>query len=220
MYEISISIGFKGYQVIVWYTRVLVALVFDVCQLPHRKLGMKRCQIGRCVLFERKAGRVEAVVILGGDDSVNLGASELLKTEEQESSAFLFKPRKAIDSKPTLFNGVELGVLQDGTFPMTPSEKIGCLSMLMTEEGFKSQRALVQYIGVNYRPDISATVQLTAPGNMQIAEAQFKSLHKAIDYMKETIHAGPDFVKLYLSLVRVVVLSDASFANAAGVKSQ
>lgn len=103
---------------------------------------------------------------------------------------------------------------------MTQSEKIGRLSIPMTEERFESQRALGQYIGVNCRPDICSTVQMDAPGNMQIGKARSKLFLKKIEHMMEEVQVGLDFGKLDLGSARVAVLSDASFANAAEMKTQ
>lgn len=103
---------------------------------------------------------------------------------------------------------------------MTKSKKIENLSTPTTEEGFRSQSALAQYIVVNCRPDVCAAVQLIAPGSTKVEDAQFKSLGKAVPHLKETKKIGFDFVKLDIASVCVVVWPDASFAKAIGMKSQ
>lgn len=55
---------------------------------------------------------------------------------------------------------------------------------------------------------------------MQIGETRIKLLRKAIDHVKETNHVVLDPVKLDPGSIQAVVLSDASYANAAEMKSQ
>lgn len=85
---------------------------------------------------------------------------------------------------------------------------------------FISQRALAQYIGVNVRPDICAPVQLIAPGKNEVTDKDIKSLKKTTKFLKETIEQGLTFVPLNLETMRLVLMTDASFANAQGMKSQ
>lgn len=74
-----------------------------------------------------------------------------------------------------MFNGIELVEIQDDTIKMTQEKKIEELQIPKTEESFRSQRALAQYISVNCRPNICATVQLIALVNTKVEERQFKS---------------------------------------------
>lgn len=73
---------------------------------------------------------------------------------------------------------------------MTEQKKILKLVTPTTKEAFRSQRALTQYIAMNCRPDICATLQLIAPGNARIENRQFKSLKKSITNMKDTSGVG------------------------------
>lgn len=90
----------------------------------------------------------------------------------------------------------------------------------MTERELKSKRALVQYISVNCRPDVRGLVQLIALRNETITKAQFILLRKAIEHIKKSHSQGLDFVKIYIKLILVAMISDASFANAPALKSQ
>lgn len=85
---------------------------------------------------------------------------------------------------------------------------------------FGSQRVLAQYLGVNFRSDNGATAQLIAPGSAKVENKQCKSLKKSIYHMKETRNIDLKFNKLDVNSVRVVVLSNTSFANTPGMKSQ
>lgn len=55
---------------------------------------------------------------------------------------------------------------------------------------------------------------------MLILEGPFKSLRKAADAMKGTIHVGFDFVELDPGSVRLVLFSNGSLANEAGMICQ
>lgn len=59
-----------------------------------------------------------------------------------------------------------------------------------------------------------------APVYCNIEEKQYKSLKKAVDHLKGASEFGLNFVRLYVSLVRIYVFSDASCANAPRIKRQ
>lgn len=154
------------------------------------------------------------------DDSIIVSTEEFLAREEEESKAFRSEPKTHIGITPTMFKGVEFVKIQDGTIKVTQEKKIGELKIPTTEEGFRSHRTLVQYIGVSCQPDICATDQLIAPTNAKFEGRQLKSLRTAINHIHETKDSGLDFVRLDTESVHIVGLSNASFANTAGLKSQ
>ena len=78
----------------------------------------------------------------------------------------------------------------------------------------------MQYIGVNVRPDVCAPVQLIAPGNKPTSPEEYKSLQKTTKYLQKTKEQGLNYLPLDLESIRIVLLTDASFANATGMKSQ
>lgn len=119
-----------------------------------------------------------------------------------------------------MINGVDWVMTKDGTAMMTQEKRIDKLKVLTTEEGFRSQRVLAQFIGAICRPNIFATVQLIAPANANVKERQFKSKRTAINHMHEKNGSGLDFNALDIQSVRIVMFSNASFANAASLKSQ
>lgn len=124
-----------------------------------------------------------------------------------------------ITDKPTSFNGIMIH--KEGTkMVIAQKEKIDRLHMVDTQVEFNSQRALAQYVGVNVRPDVCAPIQLIAPGSQPTTDAEFKSLRRSTKFLKETRTQGLNFTPLNLETVRLVLLSDASFGNAAGLKSQ
>lgn len=184
------------------------------------RLGMSRSRADPCLLFRHDFDRLSAMVILQVDDSLIAGSQIFLTDEDSASKAFLSKPRQRIGRKAICFNGLEICEKEGGTLSINQRRKIDGLTVPTSEKGFRSQRALVQYIGVNCRPDVCATVQLIAPGKEGTTKSQFASLKRAVEHLKRRPEQGLDFVKLHMPSVRVVVISDASFANAPGLKSQ
>lgn len=54
---------------------------------------------------------------------------------------------------------------KDGMINMTKKENMDQIDNVNVQKSFTSLRALAQYIGVNKRPGICATVQLIEPGS-------------------------------------------------------
>lgn len=109
---------------------------------------------------------------------------------------------------------------KDVRYRLTQTEKISKLNFDNTAASFVSNRALAQYIGVNVRPDVCAPVQLIAPGLEPPTKEEMKLLRKIIDFLKDTSGQGLDYVKVDMDTARIVLLTDASFANARDLKSQ
>lgn len=110
-------------------------------------------------------------------------------------------------------------------YRITQEDKISKLEYadtvsIVTIDQFISARALAQYIGVNTRPDICAPIQLIAPGKDPPSKADIKLLRKITGFMKDTIDQGLYYVKLNLRTARIVLVTDASFANTKDIKSQ
>lgn len=77
-----------------------------------------------------------------------------------------------------------------------------------------------KYICVKLRSEICAPVQLFAPGSLPTTDIQQKVLKKALKLMIETKDQGLNYTKLELPSSKLVLLSDAPFVNATGLKSQ
>lgn len=97
---------------------------------------------------------------------------------------------------------------------------IEMVNITVTEEGFKDQRELAQYLDVGGRSIIPTTVQMIAMVNKSVSESQSVALQKATGHPKRTKETGLGFVKLNTLLVRIVVLLDDPFGNNDGMKSQ
>ena len=76
------------------------------------------------------------------------------------------------------------------------------------------------YVTKRRCPDVCAPVQLIAPGKSPTTQQEMRSLRKTTKFLKETADQGLNFVKLDIDTIRLVLLTDASFANAEGMKSQ
>lgn len=63
-------------------------------------------------------------------------------------------------------------------------------------------------------------MQLIAPGNVPVTKDELATITKTITHMKETKEDGLRYVRLDKESVRMVLLTDASFANARGFRSQ
>lgn len=79
---------------------------------------------------------------------------------------------------------------------------------------------MLQYKGVNFRPDICVPVQLLAPGILSATKIDQKALKKAINFMIETKYRGLNYINQYFPSSKLVFLSDVSFSNSIGLKNQ
>lgn len=79
---------------------------------------------------------------------------------------------------------------------------------------------MCQYIGVNIRPDITVRVQQIGPGNSPGRPHGLKSLNETIAHMQVASTTGLYYVPMNLATVRLIFVTDASFANARGLKIQ
>lgn len=72
---------------------------------------------------------------------------------------------------------------------------------------------MAQYVGVNSRPGVKASVQLVSPGNDPITKEYLKLLTKAIHHLKKTQDTGLTSTRNYIATMCLVHLTDTSFAN-------
>lgn len=184
------------------------------------RLGMQRSMVDPCVLLKRDKDGLVGTIILQVDDSFGVGTETFLHDEATAVTQFKHKPRQILGATAVRFNGLHISKLNDGKVLLGQHEKIEKLQTPSDEKRFASMRALAQYVGVNIGPDICAPVQLVAPGSEQTTAAEFKTLEKVIDFLKDTKDFKMVFTPLKLDTARLVLISDASFANARGLKSQ
>lgn len=72
------------------------------------------------------------------------------------------------------FNGIRLTRGNDSVVRMEQRDKIEKLTIPTNDKEFASKHAMVQYIGVNFHPDVCAPVQLVAPGQEQTTKEGYK----------------------------------------------
>lgn len=100
------------------------------------------------------------------------------------------------------------------------NDKVDNLEKAETPNTFPNQRAVTQYIGVNSRPDICASVKLIAPERYPTTIPEYKSFSKILKFLRSSKHDVLSFVILDMSTVKLIDISDASFANAQGMRRQ
>lgn len=91
-------------------------------------------------------------------DSFIVGMESFLRAENEMGAVFLSKRRTTIEKAKTLFNRIRLSVTSKKKIRITQQKKILGLNTPTTQEKARSQRALAQYIFLNTRPDICASV--------------------------------------------------------------
>lgn len=184
------------------------------------KLNMTRATSDPCLLIRRDGTNLQGIVILQVDDSFAIGTEEFEQEEDEQSKEFLSKPKTILTEKQIPFNGIMIAKEKDGTIKVTQQEKITKLQHPATQKDFTSQRALAQYIGVCTRPDVCANIQLIAPGAQKTTEDEFRTLKKTMDHLSATKERGLTYKRIDMSTMRLIVISDASFANTRNLRSQ
>lgn len=173
-----------------------------------------------CLFVKRNDGKLEGAIVIQVDDSLGVGGQEFLSCEERAVSTLKHKPRQYLGKILVVFNGLTIRQQADGLVILNQTEKIENLSPAADQKAFASTRALAQYIGVNISPDICAPVQLIAPGNSDASPEEYKLLNKVVNFVKEAKDSLLKFVPLHLKTARLVLVSDASFANARDLRNQ
>ena len=184
------------------------------------ELNMDRVKTDPCVLVRRNGQNLEGMVALQVDDSLAMGTASFMSDEEIASSKFICKPRSLLTNKPLTFNGLTLTRSTNGKIYATQKEKILRLKHPTNQSEFTSNRALAQYIGVCVRPDLCAAIQLLAPGKEPTTPTEMKQLTKTINRLHETSDTGLSFCPLNLDKTKLIIISDAAFGNARGLRSQ
>lgn len=182
-------------------------------------LGMKRSKVDPCVLYRRTGQKLEGIIVLQVDDSLGAGMETFLNEESQASKAFRCKERTPVNETPVVFNGIS--IRKEGhAYTMTQSEKIDKLKPPGNDKEYASSRALAQYIGVCTRPDVCSSVQLLVPQKEGVTAEQTKKLTKVFSHMAGTREQGLNYTSIDMTTARIALMTDASFANAPGGKSQ
>lgn len=186
---------------------------------------MKSTKVDNCVLYRRGEKGLDGVTVLQVDDAYGHGSQDFIKNEDTVSNVFKCKPQKILNlGDHAMFNGTN--ICQDSDqkshkmYRITQSEKLRKLDTVDTAKSFSSVRAQMQYVGCCTRPDICAEVQLLASGNQDPTKSEMKRLNKMVNRCIETSSTGLNYEFLDINSVRLALFTDASFANAAKLKSQ
>lgn len=130
------------------------------------------------------------------------------------------KGRKHLSDNIKTFNDIRLTTEHDGTIKKDQSDKIEMLRTPSTEPVFISIRAKARYIGVNCRPDMSAAIELIAPGSEPIKMAEMRSTRQVGEHLKISSDTGLKYKYLDFVKIRLIVSTDAPFANARDMEIQ
>lgn len=114
--------------------------------------------------------------------------------------------------------GIRSKIIKYIVYRIMQEEKVKRIALTDMEELFVSNRELAKYVGLNFRPDVCASVNTISPGNDLTNQQHIKQFRKITTFIKETADQGLDFVRLILETVRLVILTDASFTSAKGLK--
>lgn len=172
------------------------------------------------MLVKRQNGGLEGAIVIQVDDSFGVGTGNLLDNEERARVKINHKPWSRLRDRAVRFNGFTIRQEGDDTVLLEKYNKIEPLWPTSDETRFASMRTLEHYIGVKLRPGIYDPVPLIAPENSPTTEVEHKRLKKVIEFLQETKAQPLQFVPLNLSNASLVVVSDASFANARDLRRQ
>jgi hypothetical protein len=196
-------------------------LLWFLTYTAHHKdvLGMTQCRADKCLMVKSE-GTGGSIVCLQVDDSLGTATADFMALEEEKINAFRAKPRQTVAVGQTvLFNGMHISNTPYG-FLLAQTDKVSNLQIAEREDDLISSRAAMQYISTCTRPDLSAPCQLLASKVRNADISVYKAMNALVGIGHDTAKEGLRFVKLDESTLRIVVMCDASFANADGCKSQ
>lgn len=102
---------------------------------------------------------------------------------------------------------------------MEQEDKLNKLAQPTYQKTFTGVRAMGQYIGVNTRPVFCRPVQLLAPDATKSAKEEHKSLQNFISNLRSKAIEALKFVRLDLERLKLILFTDASFANTHDLES-
>lgn len=195
---------------------------FTTYHKHHReRINMEEARGDKCVLYRRSTSTLDGITILQVDDSFGHGTKQFLHDEESASTHFQCKPRLLLNAgNQVTFNELIIKRNSESTYSIQQSEKLRGLRMVNTEEELKTTPAMIQYIGSCTRPDISSRSQLLSSEMQTNLKMSIKKLNKLVSWCHDTCDFELKFVPLNLSSLRLLLFTDASFANANKLRSQ
>ncbi len=200
------------------------------------QLSMEQSTYDPCLLYSNNPF---GIVGLQTDDTLFVGDIKFAEQEQLQlqKAGFLAKERECLTStKGIKFNGGIIQ-LQDDGITLTQERQCGNLGLvstkstnttssrgtvrenLSTKEQYIAQRARGAYIASVCQPE--ATFDLsTAAQAINPDEKDVKALNKRLQWQIENAARGIRFVKLDKESLKLIVFTDASFANNKDLSSQ
>ena len=200
------------------------------------ELAMEQSTYDPCLLY---SNRPFGVVGLQTDDTLFVGDDDFVEKEQAglEKAKFMAKERERLTSNHDLkFNG---GIIRTEGSTITLTQERQCRNLkvvstknttttssrgavrqnLSIKDQYIAQRARGAYISSVCQPesayDLSVAAQAVEP-----TENDIKKLNKRIQWQVENAARGLRFVKLEKESLRLLVFTDASFANNKDLSSQ
>jgi hypothetical protein len=203
-----------------------------------KELGMKPSTYDPCLLWHNQESF--GLVGLQTDDTLFLADQSFATAEQKqlEKAGFLAKDREhlAVD-QPIKFNGCTIRLTEQGNVTITQENQCNNLNLvdlkptsttssrgvirnaLSTKEQYVAQRARGAYIASMCQPeasfDLSFAAQVTSPQKDDVT-----ALNKRIQWQIDNPTRGLTYVRLDLKSLRLIVFTDASFANNKDLSSQ
>ena len=186
------------------------------------KLHMISSTFDPCLLYNNHS---TAIIGLQTDDTLIAAdnAFMVLEQEELEKAKFLAKPYEALKTDGHLeFNGLKITLLPDG-LQITQEKQASNIMELdqasFAKEQYVAQRARGAYLATVSQPQAAFPLSYAAQIiNPTINDAKY--LNKCLIWQRQNAAKGLKFVKLDTGTVRLVVFTDASFANNRDQSSQ
>jgi hypothetical protein len=188
-------------------------------------LSMRVSKADTCFLYhritdERGAEKTDGLTILQVDDSFGHGTEAFLDSEELASSRFDCKPRLLFNINTSArFNGTNVQRTMHG-FTIHQRDKLDKIRRPETDKDLISVRAALQYIAGCTRPDIASCVQLLSSAVASPTRQTYNEMAQILNWLEKTDDLQLKFVPLDMQTIRMVVFTDASFANASNLASQ
>ena len=107
-----------------------------------------------------------------------------------------------------------------GEYVMLQTEKLKSLSEVHNLEEVVTCRAKLQYISCCTRPDLCSPSQLLAAVASNPTPKAYKEINKIVRWTHDTATQGLKFVPLELNSLRLMLFTDAAFANTDEFKSK
>lgn len=188
----------------------------------HTKgLQMKNTTVDKCLLYTNHSSALHGITALQVDDSFGHGNTLFLQKEEENCKVF-----QKLKSKPRIlltevtFNGSNITRLLGGGYKLHQSDKLRQLEIPENDEDMGTVRAQIQYIATCTRPDLCSPSQMLAAAVNNPDRTVCRKLTKLVRWAKDTADVGLQYQNLDLETLRIMLFTDASFANNRNLKSQ